>query len=51
MDEPATGRFDGEDSNFGPVNERDVPYLPLVNRMALVNPRIYGSRVIVRVGR
>jgi len=43
MDEPATGRFDGENSNFGLVNERDEPYLPLVNRMTLVNPRIYGG--------
>lgn len=29
-DEPAAGRFDGEDSNFGLVNKDDVPYAKLV---------------------
>ena len=29
-DEPAAGRFDGEDSNFGLVNLHDDPYAPVV---------------------
>jgi len=41
MDEPVTGRFDGEDSNFGLVDEQDNPYGPLVERMTQVNRRPY----------
>jgi hypothetical protein len=36
-DEPATGRFDGENSNWGLVNANDVPYLPVVERTTSVN--------------
>ncbi len=32
-DQPAEGRFDGEDSNFGLVSEADKPYLRLTERM------------------
>ncbi len=37
VDEPAGGRFDGEDSNFGIVSTADVPYSTLVDRMAEVH--------------
>jgi hypothetical protein len=36
-DEPAGGRFDGEDSNFGLVSVDDAPYATLVQRMTQVN--------------
>ena len=41
-DEPAEGRFDGENSNYGLVNIRDEPYLPLVERVTKVNDQIEG---------
>lgn len=31
VDEPPLGRFDGEDSNFGLLNEQDVPYQPMID--------------------
>ena len=37
VDEPAGGRFDGEDSNFGLVSVGDVPWATLVNRMTAVH--------------
>jgi hypothetical protein len=37
VDEPAGGRFDGEDSNFGLVNAADVPWSTLVARMTAVH--------------
>ncbi|MBZ0270480.1 beta-agarase [bacterium] len=37
MDEPAEGRFDGENGNTGIVNEQDEPYDLLVTRMAETN--------------
>jgi len=36
-DEPAGGRFDGEDSNFGVVATTDVPWQTLVDRMTAVH--------------
>jgi hypothetical protein len=38
-DQPAEGRFDGEDNNWGLVNEADDPYTVLVERMTAVNAR------------
>jgi agarase len=35
-DQPAIGRFDGENSNFGIVDIEDNPYMDLTNRMAEV---------------
>ncbi len=32
-DQPKEGRFDGEDSNFGLVAEKDAPYQELTERM------------------
>jgi hypothetical protein len=37
MDEPATGRFDGEDSNYGLVSIRDEKYAWLLQGMEAVN--------------
>lgn len=39
QDEPAEGRFDGEDSNYGLVDLQDRPYPALVERMTEVNQR------------
>ncbi len=36
-DQPKEGRFDGENSNYGVVNERDETYLELTRRMTTVN--------------
>jgi hypothetical protein len=37
VDEPAGGRFDGEDSNFGVVSTGDVPWETLVGRMTEIH--------------
>jgi agarase len=37
VDEPAEGRFDGENSNYGVVNIRDEPYAALVETMTRIN--------------
>lgn len=42
MDEPATGRFDGENSNFGLVNEKDEPWTVLTDKMKELNLSVYG---------
>ena len=34
-DEPATGRFDGENSNYGVVNIKDEPYTVMLDGMAM----------------
>lgn len=39
-DQPAQGRFDGENSNFGLVKENDEPWELLTQRMTEVNRRI-----------
>ena len=41
MDEPEEGRFDGENSNFGIVDEMDVPYDLLVDVMTASNVEAY----------
>ncbi len=40
-DEPAEGRFDGENSNYGVVNIQDEPYQVLTETMTRVNRSIY----------
>jgi len=40
-DEPAEGRFDGEDSNYGLVNLQDEPYPALVETMSRINDSAY----------
>ena len=42
-DEPAEGRFDGEDSNYGLVNIGDDPYPVLVEGMSKVNAGIHEA--------
>ena len=37
IDQPYTGRFDGENSNIGVVNVMDEPYQELISRMTIVN--------------
>ncbi len=37
VDEPAGGRFDGEDSNFGLVSSADVPWTTLVDRLTALH--------------
>ena len=39
-DEPAEGRFDGENSNYGLVNINDDPWTVLVTRVQAVNQRL-----------
>ncbi len=39
-DQPASGRFDGENNNFGLVSNGDEPWGPLVSRLAEVNARV-----------
>jgi agarase len=39
VDEPAGGRFDTEDSNFGLVSSADVPWATLVDRMSSLHAR------------
>ena len=45
VDEPAGGRFDGEDSNFGLVSVADVPWSRLVNRMTFVHSLAPDRRI------
>lgn len=40
-DQPPEGRFDGENNNFGLVNEKDEPYTLLTERSAKMLPLIY----------
>ncbi len=37
VDEPATGRFDGENSNYGVVNIKDEPYTAMFDGMAMTS--------------
>ncbi len=41
VDEPATGRFDGENSNYGLNNIKDEPYLMLYNMLGNYNQEVY----------
>ena len=43
VDEPAGGRFDGENSNWGLLSSSDVPYGVLVARMAKLHARAPGA--------
>lgn len=45
VDEPAGGRFDGENSNWGIVSVDDVPYATLVRRMITVHASAPDRRV------
>lgn len=40
FDQPAEGRFDGENSNYGLVNGQDEPWDTLVRRVTQVNARL-----------
>ncbi|UCD85905.1 MAG: hypothetical protein JSU92_06855 [Deltaproteobacteria bacterium] len=40
-DQPPEGRFDGENNNFGLVNEQDEPYELMVERSAMMHEKIY----------
>jgi hypothetical protein len=42
-DEPAEGRFDGENSNYGLVNIQDQPYAVLVETMTRANPAAFTA--------
>lgn len=42
-DQPTTGRFDGEDNNWGLVNINDEPYAEVTARSAIVNARPYEA--------
>ena len=44
IDEPITGRGDGENYNIGLVSVGDVPYPELVNQAKEVNANIYKIR-------
>ena len=37
MDEPPLGRWDGENNNYGLVNNQDIPWNTLTDQMALTN--------------
>mgnify|MGYP001572198008 CR=1 FL=1 len=39
-DQPTRGRFDGEDCNYGLVDQEDEPYEPLRSAMAAMNARV-----------
>jgi len=43
VDQPADGRFDGEDNNWGLVTEADEPYPLVTQRMAQVNPEVWDT--------
>jgi hypothetical protein len=40
-DEPATGRFDGENYNIGLVDVTDQPYRELIEAMKITHQRLY----------
>ncbi|MBC7287641.1 MAG: agarase [Armatimonadetes bacterium] len=44
-DEPAEGRFDGENSNYGLVNIKDEPYQEFLEVVREVNARAYEIRL------
>lgn len=48
VDEPAEGRFDGENDNFGIVDIRDDEYAELAERMRAVNTAMYATRIEAR---
>jgi len=42
VDQPADGRFDGEDNNWGLVSEADAPYETVTTEMTAVHAEIHG---------
>jgi hypothetical protein len=44
VDEPVTGRFDGENYNFGFVDQTDIPYAEIVKYAKATHRRIYTIR-------
>ena len=51
VDQPKEGRFDGQNANYGLVDIKDEPYLPLVEMMTEVNAdaeRIHASAAVRR---
>ncbi len=51
VDQPQDGRFDGEDNNWGLVDEEDQPYTEVVDRMAAVNPDVWSFLEVPREDR
>ena len=49
MDEPKGGRFDGEDGNYGLVNNDDNPYTVLVERLEQTNARVWDLHRAARL--
>lgn len=47
VDEPVLGRFDGEDCNYGLVNEKDEPYRELTAALTRVQSELYRRRPTV----
>ncbi len=47
-DQPADGRFDGEDNNWGVVDERDEVYPIVTERMTRINAEIWGYLEVPR---
>jgi len=41
VDQPPEGRFDGENNNFGLVNERDQPYEAVTAAMRALRREVY----------
>jgi agarase len=50
MDQPATGRFDGEDQNFGLVDIHDELWPEVTGRLAAVAPTAAARRVLAPGG-
>jgi hypothetical protein len=48
VDQPEEGRFDGEDNNWGLVDERDEPYTVLTDRMSEINGEVWDQVRIPR---
>jgi len=46
VDEPRHGRFDGEDSNFGILSTKDVPYKTLLRTMVWMHARAPGRHSV-----
>ena len=49
-DEPAEGRFDGENSNYGLVNIKDEPWTVLVKRFQAVNEGLEETHLTAAKG-
>jgi hypothetical protein len=41
VDQPVTGRFDGENYNLGFINQQDLPYWELVSAAKETHERVY----------